>query len=260
MTNLPITRNKLMIKYNEHQFYFEEDEIVTEYPLTIFLNDQEFATLVCTPSDLEELIIGFLASEGAIRSYQEIKDIMINPNHGIAYVDLNRPFQLNQQFFSKRRITSCCGKSRQSFYFFNDARTAKPVQSSTNITPSDCFRLMDYLQKSSTLHQITGGVHNAALCTPEQIVVRYSDIGRHNALDKIFGHCLKMGIATEDKILVFSGRISSEILLKAAKIGVGVVLSKSAPTTLSLQLAEELGITIIGFIRDNRLNIYTHTE
>jgi FdhD protein len=103
-------------------------------------------------------------------------------------------------------------------------------------------------------------VHNAALCDINGFMLSRMDIGRHNALDKIFGYCLKNNISIGNKIIVFSGRISSEILLKVAKIGCEVVLSKSAPTELALQLAEELGITTVGFIRNQSLNIYTCPE
>ncbi len=106
----------------------------------------------------------------------------------------------------------------------------------------------------------TGGVHNAALCNTDGIILARTDIGRHNALDKIYGHCLKNNIRLDDKIIAFSGRISSEVLLKVSKIGVSIILSKSAPTELALEMAEQLGITAIGFIRNNRLNIYTHPE
>ncbi|MGO0060117.1 formate dehydrogenase accessory sulfurtransferase FdhD [Brevibacillus fluminis] len=260
MSDLDSTIKRRVLKITDVTASWEEDEIVTEYPLTLFVNDQEFATIVCTPSDLEEMVIGFLASEGAIRSYSEIKHISIDTAQGFAYIELHEQTLLSQQFYSKRRITSCCGKSRQSFYFFSDARTTKPVESTTAVTPAQCIDLMNRLQASSAMHRSTGGVHNAALCTPEGILLGYSDIGRHNALDKIFGRCLKEGIATNDKILVFSGRISSEVLLKSAKIGAGILISKSAPTELALNLAEELAITAIGFVRGNNLNVYTHHE
>jgi FdhD protein len=128
------------------------------------------------------------------------------------------------------------------------------------ITPEQCRELMKKMQESSAHFQQTGGVHNAALCTSEGIVVARTDIGRHNALDKLFGYCLVNRIPLKDKMIAFSGRISSEVLLKAAKIGVGIILSKSAPTNLALDLAEELGITTVGFIRGNGFNVYTHQE
>ncbi|MGN7472347.1 formate dehydrogenase accessory sulfurtransferase FdhD [Brevibacillus sp. SAFN-007a] len=260
MSELSKTTRRRVLKITADRHGWEDDEIVTEYPLTIFLNDEEFATVVCTPADLEEMVIGFLAAEGAIQSYGEIKQVTIDEAKGLAYVDLHKETILAQSFYSKRRITSCCGKSRQSFYFFSDARTAKPASGTTSITSAQCIRLMEELQASSVIHQQTGGVHNAALCTPEQVLLQYSDIGRHNALDKIYGKCLRDQLPTTDKILVFSGRLSSEVLLKAAKIGTGIILSKSAPTDLALQLAEELQITAVGFIRQNKMNVYTHPE
>lgn len=249
-----------VLKISADRNAWEEDEIATEYPLTIFLGDEEFATIVCTPADLEEMVIGFLAAEGAIKNSAEIKQLSIDEAQGLAYVDLHKETVLSPSFYSKRRITSCCGKSRQSFYFFSDARTAKPAEGNIAITPEQCMRLMQQLQASSDIHRKTGGVHNAALCSQDEVLLQYSDIGRHNALDKIYGKCLLEGIATADKVLVFSGRISSEVLLKAAKIGTSVILSKSAPTDLALQLAEELNITAVGFIRNDRMNVYTHAQ
>ncbi|NQF16134.1 formate dehydrogenase accessory sulfurtransferase FdhD [Brevibacillus sp. HB1.3] len=260
MSELTITTRLPVLKISADQHGWEDDEIVTEYPLTIFLNDEEFATIVCTPADLEEMVIGFLAAEGVIKSYSEIKQLTINEAQGFAYVDLHKETILSQSFYSKRRITSCCGKSRQSFYFFSDARTAKPVENTTTVTPAQCMHLMKELQASSEIHRQTGGVHNAALCTPDEVLLQFSDIGRHNALDKIYGKCLRDNISTTDKILVFSGRISSEVLLKAAKIGAGIILSKSAPTDLALQLADELKLTAVGFIRNDKMNVYTQAE
>lgn len=260
MSDLTKTIRRPVLKFAAGGHVWEDDEIVTEYPLTIFLDDEEFATIVCTPADLEEMVIGFLAAEGAIKSYAEIKQLSIDEAQGFAYVDLHQKSMLSQSFYSKRRITSCCGKSRQSFYFFSDARTAKPVEGTITVTPEQCMRLMNELQSSSLIHRQTGGVHNAALCTPDEVILQYSDIGRHNALDKIYGECLRKNISTEDKILVFSGRISSEVLLKAAKIGASIILSKSAPTELALNLAEELQITAVGFIRNDKMNVYTNTQ
>lgn len=254
-----ISQNNWIYRYENGILQEQMDEIVTEQPLTIMLNGQEFATMVCTPEHLEELTIGFLASEGFIRQHEEIESISIDESKGIAYVDLLVPVTTSHEFHSKRFIGSCCGKSRQ-FYFHNDARTAKTSTSKVTISPEQCLSIMKQLQDSSVIFQGTGGVHNAALFSGNEMVISMTDIGRHNALDKIFGYCIKNKIAIKDKIIAFSGRISSEVLLKAAKIGVGIILSKSAPTNLAIKLAEDLNITAVGFIRGNSFNVYSHSQ
>jgi FdhD protein len=238
-----------------------EDTIVTEQPVTIKINGDEFVTMVCSPEYIEDMVIGYLASEGIIRRYEDIKDIWVEENGGFVHVKTEKLNPLYQNLQNKRYITSCCGMSRQGFVFANDALTAKKMNEvRVKVTPDDCFRLMREMQNSAEIFQKTGGVHNAALCDVNGIVLSRMDIGRHNALDKIYGYCLKNDIFIGDKILVFSGRISSEILLKVAKIGCEMVLSKSAPTEFALQSAEELGITTVGFIRGDSMNVYTRPE
>lgn len=246
-------------KYTGSEFVQIEDDIVNEFPLTIYVNDLEFATMVCTPTDFKEMVVGFLASEGVIRFYSDIHSISIDEDRGLAYVMLKANVTTSQEYYSKRFIGSCCGKSRQ-FYFHNDARTAKTSTSTATITASQCIHLMKEMQNSSKVFQETGGVHNAALCSTEEMIVSRTDIGRHNALDKLFGYSILNKVSVRDKVIVFSGRISSEVLLKAAKIGVGIVLSKSAPTDLAIKLAKDLNITAVGFIRGNSFNVYSCPE
>ncbi len=254
-----VTSHRVVWKYAGDTLLEQTDEIAVEYPLTIMLNSEEFATMVCTPTDLAELTIGFLASEGIIRTVEEIESLSISEQRGFAHVVLKTKITSVKELHSKRFIGSCCGKSRQ-FYLQNDVRTAKTVPTKTQISVNQCMELIRQLQEHSTHFQLTGGVHNAALCTREGIMLCRTDIGRHNALDKIYGYCLQNNVPLADKVIAFSGRISSEVLLKVAKIGVGIVLSKSAPTDLALQLADDLNITAVGFVRGGRLNIYTHPE
>ncbi|MFJ7470535.1 formate dehydrogenase accessory sulfurtransferase FdhD [Peribacillus frigoritolerans] len=250
-----------IIRITKGEIERTEDAIVTEYPVTVKINGQEFVTMVCTPEYIEDMVIGYLASEGIIKKYDEIKEIWVQEKEGFVHVKTDKVNPYFQDFQNKRYITSCCGMSRQGFVFVNDALTAKKMDHvSVKLTPGDCFRLMKDLQNSAVTFQHTGGVHNAALCDVDGLVLSRMDIGRHNALDKIYGHCLKNGISIEGKAIVFSGRISSEILLKVAKIGCELILSKSAPTELALELAEGLGITTVGFIRNDSLNIYTCPE
>lgn len=258
MKELVIGQQKI-IRFADANLIELEDEIAIEYPLTIMVDGEEFATMVCSPSQIDELVVGFLASEGLIRFPDEVLSLYVDENRGFAYVTLKNKKSIHKEFYSKRFIGSCCGKSRQ-FYLHNDVKTAKTVLTRSKITVEQCFFLMKIMQQTSRDFHQTGGVHNAALCSPDEVLITRSDIGRHNALDKIFGYCLQNHILPGDKIIVFSGRISSEVLLKAAKIGVGIVLSKSAPTSLALELAYDLGITTVGFIRQDTLNIYTHPE
>lgn len=257
----PVQETCKMVRYQAGAFLEQEDEIVTEYPVTIKLNGEEYVTVVCTPNYIEDMVIGFLISEGIIDSYKGIDELWIQLDKGVVHVKTSQINPLYQTLYNKRYVTSCCGKSRQGFVFVNDAAKAKTLHDvHVTITPEECFHLMNTLQRSSTTFRQTGGVHNTALCDRNNILLSRMDIGRHNALDKIYGHCLRNNISIEGKIIAFSGRISSEILLKVSKIGCEIVLSKSAPTKLALQLAHDLGITVVGFIRNDSCNIYTHPE
>ncbi|HET7657721.1 MAG TPA: formate dehydrogenase accessory sulfurtransferase FdhD [Bacillales bacterium] len=252
-----LVSKRTIARFHENKWDDTEDTIAVEFPVTVTLNGEEFATIVCTPADFEDLTIGFLASEGVIRSPKEIESLLVDDSKGFVHVETKVKQQISRDFYMKRMIGSCCGKSRH-FYYQNDARTAKTVTSDWTLSVSQGLFLIDELEKESFFFQKTGGVHNAALCSEEGIVAIRTDIGRHNALDKLYGNCLKEGIGTRNKAVAFSGRISSEVLLKISKIGTGILLSKSAPTDLALELADELNITVAGFVRDGAMNVYTH--
>lgn len=257
----PVEIKRKILRISNGNTAKEEDSIVTEYPVTVKVNGEEFVTMVCSPEYIEDMVIGYLASEGFIQSCSDIKELWMQKKEGFVHVKTVRDNPYFQHFQHKRYVTSCCGMSRQGFVFASDARTAKKMHGiHVQITPETCFYLMKEMQSQASVFHQTGGVHNAALCDENGVMLSRMDIGRHNALDKIYGHCLKNNISVRDKILVFSGRISSEILMKTAKIGCEIVLSKSAPTELALNLADELGITVVGFIRDSSLNVYTHPQ
>ena len=257
--NNDVSSNQSIIRYENGQLFATEAFYVTEFPLTIMVNGEEFATIICSPTNMEELVLGFLASEGAILKRDELKSIQIDDSKGFAHVELTKSLGDRFEYSTKRMIASCCGKSRE-FYFHNDAAIAKTSMSKIELHPQQILRMMTQLQSASVIFKQTGGLHNAAISDGNTFFEHRQDIGRHNALDKLYGYCIQRHISVRDKVLIFSGRISSEILIKAAKIGVGVILSKSAPTTLAVQLAKDLNITAIGFIRDGNFNIYSHPE
>ncbi len=253
-------KNVWIKKYSGELSSSQEDRVVTEAPFTIFLNDEELATLVCTPENLEELAIGFLYSDGIITKCQDIKEIKIHEQDGLIWVDTHQPTPAADSFL-KRYITTCCGKGRPSFYFVNDAQNITPLSTQgLTLSPPEIRKMVDSMEDKSHLFKSTGGAHGAALCNNQGIVAFFEDIGRHNAVDKIIGYCLINKVNLSDKVITITGRISSEILLKIARTGISTIISRSAPTYLALQLADELGITVVGFARENRLNVYTHSE
>jgi FdhD protein len=234
-----------------------EDEVVRESSLTIILNNQELATLLCSPTNLRYLAIGFLFSEGLLKSKDEIRKIMVDERRGVVRVETVRGEEFDREALFKRLITSGCGRGA-SFYSATDVQGRVKFESGVELSPLEVLALVNEFQQRSRIYRATGGVHSAALCDMKNILVFSEDIGRHNAIDKIFGECILNDIATEDYIIITSGRVSSEILLKVARRSVPIIISKSAPTNLGLRLAADLGVTVVGFVRGRRMNVYTH--
>ena len=234
-----------------------EDVVARESPLTIILNNQELVTLLCSPKDLNYLAIGFLLSEALLESKDDIKQITIDEVRGVARVDTTEETTMANELVFKRLITSGCGRGA-AFYSAADVQNRTKVEAKTEISPEEVSSLVRDFQHRSDLYKTTGGVHSAALCDTKNILVFNEDIGRHNAVDKIFGECLLNDIPTEGRVIVTSGRISSEILLKVSRRNIPIIISKSAPTDLGVKLADELGITLLGFARGKRVNVYTN--
>jgi len=234
-----------------------EDVVAREFPLTIILNNQELVTLLCSPKDLNYLAIGFLFSEGLLSSKDEIKKIMVDDQRGVVRVETDEDKALANELVFKRFITSGCGRGA-SFYNAADVQNQAKVESQTQMSTHEVLSLVKDFQHRSQLYRATGGVHSAALCDTKSILVFGEDIGRHNAIDKIFGQCLLNDILTDERVVITSGRISSEILLKVAKRNIPIIISKSAPTDLGVKLANDLGISLLGFVRGKRINAYTN--
>ncbi len=234
-----------------------EDYITVESPVTIYLNGNELVTLLCTPEKIDLLAIGFLRSEGLLSHHDEVESLRIDEEQGFVYVELKEKTGLAEKLYGKRTVTSGCGKGT---VFFNvlDSLRSKPLTGKLVLDTATVISLINELQQKSELFRITGGVHSAALADKSGILFFHEDIGRHNAIDKIIGECILAGISTRDKIIISSGRLSSEILLKAAKLEIQLILSRSAPTSLTIDLADSLNITLVGFIRGSRMNVYTH--
>ncbi len=233
------------------------DNVIIEYPLTIFVNGEELVTLLCTPIDLKELAIGFLFSEGFIKGIDDLGEFELDEKNGIAKVRTKSPVDFTRELFSKRTIASGCEKSA-IFYNARDSLGQRKVTSDTSISSRVLIELNNSMQKSSVLYRTTGCAHSAALCDTEKILSFKEDIGRHNALDKVLGDALLKDMPTNGKIILTSGRASSEIVVKSVRHGIAILVSRSAPTNLAVKIATQSGLTLIGFARGNRMNIYSN--
>ncbi len=245
-----------MLRFTEGGRSNIEDAVAREFPLTIILNNQELVTLLCSPVNLKYLAVGFLFSEGLLKSKGEIKRIMVDERSGVVRVETEESEELARDVLFKRLITSGCGRG-VSFYSTTYA-TVQKVESQVEMSTHDVFTLVSDFQHRSQIYLATGGVHSAALCDTKGILVFSEDIGRHNAIDKIFGECILKDIPTDDRMIITSGRISSEILLKVAKRNIPIIISISAPTDLGVKLANDLSVTLLGFVRGKRINAYTN--
>lgn len=247
-----------VIKIKDHQRQVFDDLVVSEIPLTINIGENELVTLLCCPLDLEDLLTGFLFSSGLIKKTEDIKNIVINHQQWIAYVDLAQK-DMDQNLVFKRLYTSGCGRGT-IFYNASDIINRVKVALGFKISSDRINELVFDFQKMSELYLKTGGVHGAALATDKGISIFKEDIGRHNAIDKVIGRALRENIDFTNTIIISSGRISSEVLLKTQKCRVPVVVSKSAPTNQAVKLAKDMDITLVGFARGNRMNIYSKEE
>jgi FdhD protein len=128
------------------------------------------------------------------------------------------------------------------------------------VQPEAIGRLVEMLFESQSLYRETGGVHTSALSDGESIILSAEDIGRHNTLDKIAGMCLMKNVFPEKRILITTGRISSEMLQKAARLGAPILISRTSPSSLSIEMAERYGITLIGYARRHRFNVYSNSQ
>jgi len=227
--------------------------VVQEQSLTIFVNGRELATLQCTPNKLDCLVLGFLSFEGIIQGLDEIKHLEVFAEDALADVRLTKEFTPPR----RRIFTSGCtggitfGMPLEGFRIFPEERTLHPEQA---------FALMKLLYAEARLYRESRGIHAAALSDGEKLLLVAEDVGRHNALDKILGEALLRGVSTAGHILLSTGRISSEMLRKGAHMRTPFVISRTSPTSLAIAAAKRFGITVIGYVRGEGFNVYTHPE
>lgn len=246
------------IQYERYEFKkweHHDAETIVETPVSLTVNGKVWLTFMCTPVHLEELAVGFLYNEGIIESMGEVVDVRLCEHGDNVDVWLNHP---TEQPTSWRRTSGCTGGVTAVDLL------AKPNVSfdgnRLEVQPVAIGNLVEMLFESQSLYRETGGVHTSALSDGERILLAAEDIGRHNTLDKIAGLCLRKDIWPEKRILITTGRISSEMLQKAARMDVPILISRTSPSSLSIEMAERYGITLIGYARRHRFNVYSNPQ
>jgi len=206
---------------------------------------------MCTPAAIEYLVLGYLLASGVIHALDNVSGIEVDESNLIAEVSLAVPFSLDAR---EKALTTGCGKGE---IYLEVLQSCRRNETAMLVGAEDLLSLVSHFNKSSRLFQETGGVHSGAICSTEETLLFHEDIGRHNAVDKLLGEALAKRLNLADKLLLTSGRLSFEILLKAAKQSIPIIVSRSAPTALTIELAERLNVTLVGFARGNRMNIYS---
>ncbi|MCD6490095.1 MAG: formate dehydrogenase accessory sulfurtransferase FdhD [Thermodesulfobacterium sp.] len=229
-----------------------EDILATEAKIKIIINDKEIIALSATPLHIKELVTGFVLTEGIIKANWCPEEIKIIEEDKEIKVKIYSEDFLE---LSKKPLTSGCASS---FTFIKEL--PEKYEDNFKIDIEKLFSLFKDFQKKSELYKSTGCIHYAALADSENIIFLAEDIGRHNAVDKVIGYALLNKIMLRNKILLISGRISSEMVLKAGKWKIPIIVSRSAPTSLAIALAEKISLTVIGFLRGKRCNIYTYPQ
>lgn len=236
-----------VVKVDKKEYVNELETVIGEFPLALVLNGEYSNTFLCTPENLDQLVAGFLMTKGVIKSKSDIKSIEIDFENRVASATIAKKEELDK------------GKR----YYLNDLDYVdlNPIEKTEiTIRVSDIYEVMKENLTSSELFKNTGGVHSVAIYDNERLITIREDVARHNAMDKSIGYCILNDIDLKDKIIFVSGRISCEMILKAAKAGIPIVISKSAPTNLSREIATKLNITLAGFVRGERMNIYTNPQ
>lgn len=228
--------------------------VIEEAIVSIYVNAQEIASIMCSPLDQEALALGFLYNEGVIDSLDEVGLVQANVARSVVDVLLT-----SKTFTPPRRLilTSGCGGGI-TLQHLTEAHP--PLESDFITTPEVVFARMRDLQSASRLYALVRGVHAAILADSNQCLISAEDVGRHNAVDKITGKALQAQIDMRDRIILTSGRISSEMLSKARRMGVPLVASRTAPTSTAVRLAEAWKICIAGYVRQGSMRVYTHPQ
>ena len=250
------SRRHVVFRYAQGVLTRSERPVVQEYPLRLEVNGRDIAVLVASPHQLNFLVVGFLRMQGFIESLDDILSLGVCAEFGAARVRIRTelPERLNPV------LTSGCGTG---ITFQLPAAGQEPLGRDAapgRFTPQQVFTLMRELAHKAENYRAHGGIHSAAVGDGERLLLYAEDLGRHNTFDRIAGEALFRGLDLQEKLLVTSGRVSSEMVAKAIRLGIALIASRTSPTDMVIRLAEQGGITLIGYVRGDSFEVYSHPE
>lgn len=249
----PVDQETTYYRYSRGKWQSLCNKVISETVVALTVNGDQWLSFMCTPSDLEALAVGFLFNEGIIQSKAEIASVHVCASGDNIDVWLNHHVEKPAQW----QRTSGCGSGVTRAE--GDLPLSQPL-SSNCISPDALLTCMDLLLKSQTVYREARGIHSAALTDGRKIFYQVEDIGRHNTLDKLAGFMVLEPVEISPLMVMTTGRVSAEMLNKSARMGAEVVLSRTSPTTRSIQQADQSGITLIGYARRTELYVYAHPE
>lgn len=240
-------------RYQEGSLQPTTRPLVAEYPLQLTINDRPLATLIASPHQLNFLVIGFLQLQGMIESLDDILCLGVCSEQGAARVEIRGETPQGL----RPTLTSGCGTGIS----FDLKLRGEPHQPQPGTYPAEAvLDLMRQLAKRAELYGRHGGLHSAAVGNASGLLLHTEDLGRHNTLDRLAGEALFKGIDLRGCMLVSSGRVSTEMVAKSACLGIGLIASRTSPTEAAVTLAREAGITLIGYLRGEGFEVYTHPD
>jgi FdhD protein len=246
------------IRFERFQFKkweAHDSETIVEAPVSLTVNGESWVTFMCTPTDLEAMAVGFLYNEGVISNMREVADVRLCEHGDNVDVWMNRSVQ---QPRSWRRTSGCTGGvTAVDLLAMPDIAFDPDLP---RLEPEAIGSLVELLFESQELYRETGGVHTSMLSDGKKLVLAAEDIGRHNTLDKIAGLCVMKNVWPDTRILITTGRISSEMLQKAARLQAPILISRTSPSSLSIEMAQRYGITLIGYARRQGFNVYSNPQ
>ncbi len=262
---MQVLKHKTLV-FKGNDLFSAECNVVVEELLEVYIDDSPYAVAMRLPGDDINLAAGFCFTEGIIHSRDDIVSIRHSeeiPEEGrvLVYLDSKRSAELDGLGERVRYVSksSCglCGKSKAGEIYSN----LHPVTASHRISAADILALKDIFEGRQTVFPLTGGTHSASVFGTEKHLLAFAeDIGRHNALDKVIGALVLKGNRQDAFLSIVSSRLSFEMVQKAGVLGVEVLCGLSAPTSMAVSMADRLNITLIGFLREKSMSIYTHPE